>query len=118
MYRIKDCVPPEDSMAGMSANNSRSEMRRRGEYIECLEARITELEYQLKGMVELWDDAECLPKCDSIAHEELCPVVNPAGAIRAQVLADVLALPRKVGNMIFAPDIEALREEGGDGRCS
>jgi hypothetical protein len=27
-------------------------------------------------------DMECLPGCDSLAHEELCPVTNPAAAWR------------------------------------
>jgi hypothetical protein len=40
-------------------------------------------EPSLEQIAQLMDDAECLPTCDSVTHDELCPYVNPGNAIRA-----------------------------------
>jgi hypothetical protein len=37
----------------------------------------------LEEAARIFDDYKCLPKCDSTGHEDLCPVANPASAIRA-----------------------------------
>lgn len=69
---------------------------------ETAEARISELETQLAAvpqpldfptleqelyfrrqfLTDVIDDMECLPGCDSVDHEELCPVTNPMQAFR------------------------------------
>jgi hypothetical protein len=37
----------------------------------------------LEQIAQFMDDAECLPTCDSVVHDDLCPYVNPGNAIRA-----------------------------------
>lgn len=37
----------------------------------------------IEECAKLVESAECLPGCDSFAHDDLCPVVNTEAAIRA-----------------------------------
>ncbi|KKK84066.1 hypothetical protein LCGC14_2787080, partial [marine sediment metagenome] len=43
-------------------------------------------------IAQMSEGMDCLPGCDSIAHEELCPVVNPARALQSVTRGETDAL--------------------------
>lgn len=55
-----------------------AEGRKQGAF-ECRHAK----EIALEEAAKVADSGDCLQKCDSYGHEELCPVVHPGNAIRA-----------------------------------
>lgn len=59
--------------------------------------RLLALEAEVaRGVVlrDHYNGLECLPGCDSDAHEDHCPVVDPAGAIRRAALLEAARLAR------------------------
>jgi len=61
----------------------------------------------LEQVALLLEDGQCLPECDSIAHEDMCPIANPGNVVRA--LGDRLVEPLERGRLgARVPGIMAL----------
>ncbi len=84
-------VEYEDDEEGLMDRSKEYDDEYHKRTIDNLERQLTTHKTLLK---DICDDMDCLPKCDSFDHEELCPVVNPNAAWRTlrNQLADLRGL--------------------------
>jgi peptidyl-tRNA hydrolase len=82
---IMSALEPAVKLAGDLSNSPKK-------WEEVQAARMTATEREqaavaaaLRELAEVLDKQECLPTCDSVMHDDLCPLVNPGNVLRARI---------------------------------